>query len=112
MDIDQEFLEELKTISRKLEKLENIEGRLEKLDNIDGKLNKLENIEERLITLENIDGKLDKLESIDERLDGIEKTVKTMQKDISNINKHIEKGIYVDLDRVKERLTNLEQKIV
>jgi len=80
MNIDQEFLEELKTISRKLEKLENIEGRLKKQDNIDGKLNKLENIEERL--------------------DGIEKTVKTMQKDISNINKHIEKGIYVDLDRV------------
>lgn len=72
MDIDQEFLEELKTISRKLEKLENIEG----------------------------------------RLDGIEKTVKTMQKDISNINKHIEKGIYVDLDRVNERLTKLEKKII
>ncbi|KUO62906.1 MAG: hypothetical protein APF84_13095 [Gracilibacter sp. BRH_c7a] len=69
---------------------------------MDGKLDKLEDI----------DGKLDKLEDIDERLHGIEKTVKTMQKDISNINKHIEKGIYIDLDKVKERLTKLEQKII
>lgn len=46
------------------------------------------------------------------RLDKIEKSVKSIQKDVSDINKHIEKGLYVDLERVKERVTRLEQKIV
>lgn len=67
---------------------------------------------ELLEELKTINRKLEKLETIDVKLRGIEKTINTIQKDISNVNDHIEKGIYVDLDRVKERLTKLEQKSI
>ncbi|AFV03271.1 hypothetical protein UNSWDHB_1625 [Dehalobacter sp. UNSWDHB] len=47
-----------------------------------------------------------------EKLDSLEKSVKKIQKDVTNINLHISKGVYVDIERLKSRVTELEKKVM
>jgi len=47
-----------------------------------------------------------------EKLDSVEKSVKKIQKDVTNINLHISKGVYVDIERLKNRVTELEKKVM
>lgn len=60
-----------------------------------------------------IQDKMEKTQQkMEKRQDRMEKNQLTMAKDIADIKLHIEKGIYEDLERLKNRVKILEEKAV
>lgn len=101
-------------ILQKLEKLEAGQAKLDRIEEdirgIKGDVQGLKNGQERMET--DIRGLKDNVQGLKDSQAKLEAGQKVIQKDTANINKHIEKGVYVDLERVKERVTRLEQKII